>query len=91
MYGKESKFLYKVKDKFSRESLRVAFTWLLSSYFWFWRLLILFGILYAIFGPSSVTKGPTARCRDGHLSYSQDRSGTCSWHGGVAEWDPESK
>jgi hypothetical protein len=29
---------------------------------------------------------PTARCKDGTLSYSQHRSGTCSRHGGVAEW-----
>jgi uncharacterized protein DUF3761 len=30
--------------------------------------------------------GPTARCRDGAFSFSQSRQGTCSWHGGVAEW-----
>ncbi|MGZ4358598.1 MAG: DUF3761 domain-containing protein [Gaiellaceae bacterium] len=30
--------------------------------------------------------GATARCRDGSYSYSQHRSGTCSHHGGVAEW-----
>ena len=29
---------------------------------------------------------PTARCKDGTLSYSQHRSGTCSRHGGVAQW-----
>ena len=29
---------------------------------------------------------PTAVCNDGTYSYSQSRSGTCSWHGGVAEW-----
>jgi hypothetical protein len=28
----------------------------------------------------------TAACRDGTLSYSQDRSGTCSDHGGVYAW-----
>lgn len=28
----------------------------------------------------------TARCSDGTLSYSAHRSGTCSHHGGVAEW-----
>ena len=32
------------------------------------------------------TGQPTARCKDGTLSYSQHRSGTCSRHGGVAEW-----
>jgi hypothetical protein len=30
--------------------------------------------------------GPTALCRDGTLSYSQHRSGTCSSHGGVSIW-----
>ncbi len=29
---------------------------------------------------------PTALCNDGTYSYSQSRSGTCSWHGGVARW-----
>lgn len=29
---------------------------------------------------------PTARCRDGSYSYSQTHSGTCSSHGGVAQW-----
>lgn len=30
--------------------------------------------------------GATARCRDGTYSFSQNRRGTCSHHGGVAEW-----
>lgn len=30
--------------------------------------------------------GATARCRDGSFSFSQHRRGTCSSHGGVAEW-----
>lgn len=34
----------------------------------------------------STSSGATARCRDGTLSYSQHRQGTCSHHGGVAEW-----
>lgn len=29
---------------------------------------------------------PTARCRDGSLSFSFRRHGTCSHHGGVAEF-----
>lgn len=29
-----------------------------------------------------------ARCRDGFLSRSRHRQGTCSGHGGVAEWLP---
>jgi len=35
---------------------------------------------------SSWPVGATARCRDGTYSFSQTRSGTCSHHGGVAEW-----
>lgn len=34
----------------------------------------------------SVPVGATARCRDGTYSFSQHRSGTCSHHGGVANW-----
>lgn len=34
----------------------------------------------------SDASGASARCRDGSLSYSQSRRGTCSHHGGVAEW-----
>ncbi|HEY3610520.1 MAG TPA: DUF3761 domain-containing protein [Pseudonocardiaceae bacterium] len=30
--------------------------------------------------------GATAKCQDGTYSFSQHRSGTCSHHGGVAEW-----
>ena len=29
-----------------------------------------------------------AQCRDGHYSSSEHHSGTCSWHGGVAVWNP---
>ena len=32
------------------------------------------------------SSGASARCRDGSLSYSAHRRGTCSHHGGVAEW-----
>jgi len=35
---------------------------------------------------SEVPAGATARCGDGTYSFSQHRSGTCSYHGGVAEW-----
>lgn len=34
----------------------------------------------------TVPLGATARCEDGTYSFSQSRSGTCSHHGGVAEW-----
>jgi len=30
--------------------------------------------------------GATAKCKDGTYSFSKNRSGTCSGHGGVAEW-----
>ena len=31
-------------------------------------------------------EGASARCRDGSFSFSLHRQGTCSHHGGVAEW-----
>lgn len=34
----------------------------------------------------SVPVGASAKCRDGTYSSSQSRSGTCSHHGGVADW-----
>lgn len=34
----------------------------------------------------SAPAGATARCADGSYSFSQNRSGTCSHHGGVANW-----
>ena len=38
-------------------------------------------------GAASEGKGPpTAKCKDGTLSYSKHHTGTCSDHGGVAEW-----
>lgn len=36
--------------------------------------------------PEIDNAGATARCRDGSLSYSAHRRGTCSHHGGVAVW-----
>jgi len=35
---------------------------------------------------SSIPAGASAQCRDGTYSFSQHRQGTCSHHGGVAEW-----
>ena len=35
---------------------------------------------------SSAPSGATARCNDGTYSFSRNRRGTCSHHGGVAEW-----
>jgi hypothetical protein len=34
----------------------------------------------------TVPAGATTRCADGTYSFSEHRSGTCSYHGGVAEW-----
>lgn len=35
---------------------------------------------------SSAPAGATARCKDGTFSFSRNKRGTCSHHGGVAEW-----
>lgn len=35
---------------------------------------------------NTVPDGATAICRDGTYSFSQHRRGTCSYHGGVAQW-----
>ena len=38
---------------------------------------------------TTAAKGPegaTAKCKDGTYSHSKQHSGTCSRHGGVAEW-----
>lgn len=35
---------------------------------------------------NSVPSGASARCGDGTYSFSQSRRGTCSSHGGVAQW-----
>jgi len=35
---------------------------------------------------NSVPAGATAQCRDGTYSFSQNRRGTCSHHGGMARW-----
>lgn len=48
-------------------------------------------ITAVVAGCSKRTVGPagaTALCRDGTYSFSQHRQGTCSHHGGVAEWGP---
>jgi hypothetical protein len=38
--------------------------------------------------PDGSTSNVTAICRDGDDSHSEHRSGTCSGHGGVAQWCP---
>jgi len=39
-----------------------------------------------VVGTIPIPSGATAWCYDGWFSYSQSRSGTCSHHGGVAQW-----
>ena len=46
---------------------------------------LLAAISFAFGLASADLAAQTARCRDGSLSYSKTRSGTCSRHGGVAE------
>lgn len=36
--------------------------------------------------PDAVEPGATARCKDGSFSHSKQHSGSCSRHGGVAQW-----
>lgn len=36
--------------------------------------------------PDTVEPGVTARCKDGSFSHSKQHSGSCSRHGGVAQW-----
>lgn len=35
---------------------------------------------------NTIPAGASARCKDGTYSFSQNRRGTCSGHGGVSEW-----
>jgi hypothetical protein len=49
-------------------------------------LTLALGFVVAITSASSAPPGATARCNDGTYSYSQHHQGTCSHHGGVAEW-----
>lgn len=44
------------------------------------------GLILLTFSMGAVAQ--TAICRDGTASYSAHRSGTCSHHGGVAQWGP---
>jgi hypothetical protein len=37
--------------------------------------------------PDWNTGGSSAQCRDGSYSHSRHHSGTCSGHGGVAQWE----
>jgi len=49
-------------------------------------LLIPVGVVATAAFGASPPVGATALCRDGTYSFSQHHSGTCSHHGGVAQW-----
>jgi hypothetical protein len=49
-------------------------------------LLIFVFFVFSIIG--DINNPPTALCADGTYSYSAHHQGTCSWHGGVDEWNP---
>lgn len=59
------------------------------------RLLLVGALALSLLGTagcgSTSTDGvnPSARCNDGSVSYSHHHRGTCSWHGGVDEWEPD--
>ena len=42
--------------------------------------------LWGLKGLAKAPEGATAQCRDGAYSFSQRASGSCSGHGGVAQW-----
>ena len=50
------------------------------------KLIVLIAATMALFGCGSEGNGITAKCVDGTTSSSQSCSGTCSGHGGVAQW-----
>lgn len=51
---------------------------------------VVFGVLLFLLGTIAGDSlwPPTAQCGDGSYSYSAHHGGTCSWHGGVREWEP---
>jgi hypothetical protein len=49
-------------------------------------LAVLLFFIFSIIG--DMANPPSARCADGSLSFSAHHQGTCSWHGGVNEWNP---
>ena len=54
-------------------------------------VIVILAVALVIRRPAILTaflKSATARCRDGSLSFSAHRCGTCSHHGGVAEFLP---
>jgi hypothetical protein len=60
------------------EELKLAICFLLIAAIGY--VLLRTGVLHVL------TNRPAARCRDGSMSFSEHRCGTCSHHGGVAEF-----
>ena len=58
-----------------------------SRFVWVLVLIFVFAGV-GVVHDATVTTYASARCRDGWYSYSEHRSGTCSWHHGVAVWRP---
>src|ERR1035438_5335757 len=56
------------------------FTWILTLAF----VYVAVGVAH----DANVPNYASALCSDGTYSYSAHRSGTCSWHHGVAQWNP---
>jgi hypothetical protein len=56
------------------------FVWILGLAFVF----VSVGVVHDM----NVSSYASALCRDGTYSYSAHRTGTCSWHHGVEEWNP---
>jgi hypothetical protein len=50
------------------------------------KSIILVTLLTSCTAGSERINAPTALCEDGSYSYSINRSGTCSHHGGVDQW-----
>jgi hypothetical protein len=58
-----------------------------SRYKWVLTLAFVFVAVGAVHD-LTIESHASALCADGTYSYSANRRGTCSWHGGVVEWDP---
>ena len=58
-----------------------------SRFVWILTLAFVF-VLVGVAHDATVPNYASALCNDGTYSYSAHRSGTCSWHHGVEEWNP---
>lgn len=58
-----------------------------SRFVWILTLVFAFAAV-GVVHDATIPNYASARCADGTYSYSAHRSGTCSWHHGVAQWHP---